>query len=188
MITSRAVWRGMFAAATVATGCSSTEECAAPDFAGTTDIADVSADTAKEAAAEVSQDMQGFVAVTRIYADEQGESHIESLQLPMGPVDFAPPAPKVNLTTPAQASAYLFLEAPKGWTSGLHPTPARQLVVVVKGELEVQTSDGDRFVGKAGDIVLAEDTAGKGHASTNVGDGPGLLAIVQLPAAPPPGQ
>ncbi len=47
--------------------------------------------------------------------------------------------------------------------------PERQYVIMLRGEVEIEASDGTvRRLG-AGDILLAEDTTGKGHCSRSVG-------------------
>ncbi len=43
------------------------------------------------------------------------------------------------------------------------PGAARQLVVVLSGEMEVETSDGEKRRFGRGDMLLADDTSGSGH-------------------------
>ncbi|CAA9363367.1 MAG: hypothetical protein AVDCRST_MAG93-7789, partial [uncultured Chloroflexia bacterium] len=50
----------------------------------------------------------------RLYADEAGESHFEDVEVELTPIDYAPPAPPVNLSTPEPARASLFMSAPPG--------------------------------------------------------------------------
>jgi hypothetical protein len=40
---------------------------------------------------------------TRIYGDSDGESHFEDVTVELSPVDFAPPAPPLNLASPMAA-------------------------------------------------------------------------------------
>jgi hypothetical protein len=53
-------------------------------------------------------------------------------------------------------------------------------VFFLSGEIEFEASDGERRRVAAGGAILLEDTTGKGHQSRVVGDGPALLAVVQL--------
>jgi hypothetical protein len=122
------------------------------------------------------------VKYTRIYADSEGESHMESVEVPMETVDFAPPAPPLDLSAFMDASRVGFLSGPVGWEGEWHPAPARQLMFYLKGRIEGEMSDGTRRVFGPGDVVLLEDTRGKGHRSRVVGDEPTLLAVVQLDA------
>jgi quercetin dioxygenase-like cupin family protein len=51
-----------------------------------------------------------------------------------------------------------------------HPAPARQYMVSLQGAVEVTASDGDtRRVGP-GEVLLIEDTTGKGHSTRAIGE------------------
>ena len=80
----------------------------------------------------------------RIYADEDGESHIEDVDVPMESVDFAPPAPPLDLSEFMQATKVAFLGAPPGWAGDWHPAPARQFTLYLRGRVEGEASDGTR--------------------------------------------
>ena len=62
-----------------------------------------------------------------------------------------------------------------------HPAPARQFVLLLKGELEVEVSDGERRAFTQGTIVFLEDTKGKGHKDHAVNDDELLLALIPVP-------
>lgn len=117
---------------------------------------------------------------TRIYTDNNGESHFEDIEIEMNSVDFAPPAPPLNLSKFTKAKRYGFLNAPIGWTGDWHPTPKRQIFFYLKGEIEAEVSDGEVRRFGPGSITLVEDTTGRGHKSRVIGDSEVLLAIVQL--------
>ncbi|MCA1646650.1 MAG: cupin domain-containing protein [Chloroflexi bacterium] len=117
----------------------------------------------------------------RVYAEATGESHFEDLEMALTPVDFAPPAPPINVSAFAPAAAYGFLSSPPGWDGGWHPTPARQILFYLSGEIEAEASDGEVRRFGPGSVTLVEDTSGKGHTSRVVGDTDVLLAVVQLP-------
>jgi hypothetical protein len=116
----------------------------------------------------------------RVYADEKGESHFEDIDLELLPVDFAPPAPPLNLSSFAPAKRYGFLSAPPGWASDWHPAPKKQVLFYLAGEIEAETSDGEIKRFGPGSVTLVEDTTGKGHRSRVVGDNEVLAAVVQL--------
>jgi mannose-6-phosphate isomerase-like protein (cupin superfamily) len=117
----------------------------------------------------------------KIYADENGESHFTDHVVLFDTVDFAPPAPPIRLSEFQDAGRYAFTVFPSGWFGDWHPTPTRQIFFFFKGELEVTVSDGEiRYIGP-GDIVLVEDTTGKGHITHVVSDVDVHSAVVQLP-------
>lgn len=117
----------------------------------------------------------------RLYADEEGESHWEDLEVGLVATAYAPPAPPINVSSPVETKQLIFLSVPSGWLGDWHPSPTRQFMLFTEGELEVQTSEGDvrRFL--AGDVVLGEDTHGKGHLSRVLGEGRLSAVVVQLP-------
>jgi hypothetical protein len=117
---------------------------------------------------------------TRIYTDKDGESHFEDVEIEMTSVDFAPPAPPMNLSEFTKAKQYGFLNAPVGWIGDWHPTPKRQIFFYLKGEIEAEVSDGEVRRFEPGSITLVEDTTGRGHKSRVVGNSEVLLAVVQL--------
>jgi hypothetical protein len=118
---------------------------------------------------------------TRIYADSNGESHFEDVEVELKEVNFVPPAPPVNLSSFNPASQYCFLESPAGWYGDWHPTPQRQLFFFLSGEVEIEVSDGEIRQFGPGSITFQEDMVGKGHASRVLGDDIARMAVVQLP-------
>ena len=119
---------------------------------------------------------------TRIYNDLEGESHFEDVAVELDPVDFAPPAPPLNLATPVEAERVIFCAVESTWYGDWHPAPHRQFYFQMSGVLEVTVSDGETRQFEAGAIVLLEDLSGKGHRTRVAGDGTVHSAFIQLPA------
>jgi len=118
---------------------------------------------------------------TRFYADASGESHMEDVEASFTSQNFAPPAPPLELSPIVPATGAGFLRFPAGWSGDWHPSPRRQYLIFVAGEVEGETSDGQTRRFGPGSVVLLEDTTGKGHRSRVVSDGAALAAVVQLP-------
>jgi len=116
----------------------------------------------------------------RLYADSTGESHFEDLEIEFKPVNYAPPAPSLNISEFTPATHYGFLSAPPGWYGDWHPTPKRQLFLYLAGEVEAKASDGEVRIFGPGSIILAEDTTGKGHTSRVIGSIDALMAVIPL--------
>ena len=70
---------------------------------------------------------------------------------------------------------------PEGLRVDPHPAPRSQLVVVLAGAVEVETSNGEKRVFQAGDLVFADDLETRGHKTSTVG-GPAELLFIHLPA------
>lgn len=108
---------------------------------------------------------------TRIFADQDGETHIEDATVELALQDFAPPAGPVNIAPFLGASGTLWFGADPGWDgAAFHPTPQRQIFCVVRGSIEGTTSDGAVRRFDPGAVVILEDTEGKGHSTRVVGD------------------
>ncbi|MFQ5553023.1 MAG: cupin domain-containing protein [Thermoplasmata archaeon] len=117
---------------------------------------------------------------TRLFEDEEGESHFEDVQVEFELTEFAPPAPPLGLSHLTEAKRFGFLSVPPGWHGDWHPTPKRQVVFCLAGEMVGEASDGEARRFGPGSAVLLEDTTGIGHRSRAAGEREVLLAVVQL--------
>ena len=99
----------------------------------------------------------------RIYSDAEGCSHFEIKTVDLASQDYAPPAPALNTSAGAAAEKIVFLELPVGWYGVWHPTPVRQWLILMTGACEFEVGNGKRAIRKAGDVVMLDDTHGRGH-------------------------
>lgn len=116
----------------------------------------------------------------RIFADQDGCSHFETKRMNLEARDYAPPAPALNTSTLESADNYTFLELPVGWYGDWHPTPVRQWLIFMTGKCEFEAGDGERTTRKAGDVVVLDDTIGKGHQTRALGDEPVRIAAIHF--------
>jgi hypothetical protein len=107
----------------------------------------------------------------RLYADESGESRFEEVSVSLELTDFAPPAAPAHLAAIGEVSSMAIVVGDESWAGEEpHPAPARQYMVSLQGAVEVTASDGDtRRVGP-GEVLLIEDTTGKGHSTRAIGE------------------
>jgi hypothetical protein len=118
---------------------------------------------------------------TRLYADAEGESHFEEVETDLLPVDFAPPAPPLQVATLFPAARCSFVGADPDWGGDVpHPAPRRQFFCTMRGEYAVIASDGTIRHFPAGRLLLLEDTVGKGHATRVIGGEDALIFAVAL--------
>ena len=122
------------------------------------------------------------VVITRIFTGQDGLAHAEDIQLNLnarGATDMLkatgaefsvrPPTVGANPRSTGATDA----NAP-GWHTG----PARQFVITLSGNSEVEVSGGVHIAAGPGHINLIEDTTGKGHITRNFGpDGRIALTI-----------
>lgn len=108
--------------------------------------------------------------IPELYADAAGDTHFRSTTIAFELRDFSPPWPAIGVSADLKPSAAVFLEAPPGWDKVFHPTPRKQLAVILTGELTVAATDGEVRRFGAGDCVLLNDPDSKGHLSQVQGD------------------
>ncbi|WP_345955868.1 hypothetical protein [Mucilaginibacter sp. PAMB04168] len=105
--------------------------------------------------------MQSF-KVTRVYNNAKGDSCFEDIEYPLtdkGPIGY--------LSEKVKVSNLLFRKVPPGYND-LHTAPQKQYVILLDGAVEIETSLAEKRIFNEGQILLMEDTEGKGHRSKNV--------------------
>lgn len=118
---------------------------------------------------------------TRLFADPDGVSRFEDLTMDLAPGFAVPPA------EPLYAAPFLSLGQAR-WVGGTsdwkgeaaHPVPRRMLVIPILGAFEVTAGDGTTRRFKPGDVLLAEDTWGTGHASRLMKEGPSINLFIDI--------
>ena len=101
--------------------------------------------------------------ITKIYNDQNGDSHFEDLSIKLkdaGPIGF--------LSEAVPAKEIIFREVSPSYDFDFHNAPQRQYIILLDGEIEIETSLGETRRFKGGDILLVEDTEGKGHKTKNL--------------------
>ena len=73
-----------------------------------------------------------------------------------------------------------FKESPAHSSYDWHDDPEPQYVITLSGTLEFTTRDGETFVVRPGDVLLAEDNVGSGHKWRLIDDQPWRRAYVVL--------
>jgi hypothetical protein len=113
--------------------------------------------------------------VTRIYADKDGESHFAELDIP---VQDAGEIGALSGLFPVKE--IIFRETNGDYNYTWHNAPCRQFVLMLQGSVEIEVSAGTRRTFHSGDILLAEDTTGRGHISRAVNGQPRKSVFVTL--------
>lgn len=101
--------------------------------------------------------------ITRVYNDSKGDSHFEDLEVPLyeaGPIGF--------LSDALPVKGIIFREVIPSYDYDFHTAPQRQYIILLDGAIEIETSLGDKREFRAGDVLLVEDTEGKGHKTRNL--------------------
>ena len=124
------------------------------------------------------------VVITRIYTGPDGLAHAEDVELKLNArgisemlkatgAEFSvrPPTAGANPNNKAASSA-----SDAGWHTG----PARQFVITLSGNSEVEVSGGVHVAAGPGHINLIEDTTGKGHITRNFGPEDRIVLTIPL--------
>lgn len=109
-----------------------------------------------------------IMAIYRVYAGPDGESHIEPYELTgnSGSGEF-PNVAELNIHQFSELRSMPF-----------HPLPERRLIFHLTGQVEIGVSDGGKQVFGPGDARLMEDTSGKGHTHQDLS--PVVQAVATL--------
>ncbi|GAA4137369.1 hypothetical protein ACP6L2_07190 [Sphingobacterium lactis] len=101
--------------------------------------------------------------IVRVYADEHGDTFFEDVHIPLvdqGDIGF--------LSEGVPVKQVIFRKVKPSYDYDFHTAPQKQYVVLLDGEIEIETSLGDKRVFFPGQILLLEDTEGKGHKTRNL--------------------
>jgi hypothetical protein len=101
--------------------------------------------------------------VVRVYADDAGETHFGEVE-----VELTDGGPIGRLSRPIAARSVIFRTNEPGYDYDWHTAPERQLIVLLDGAIEIEVSDGSRRTLRGGEILLVEDTTGRGHRTRHV--------------------
>lgn len=101
--------------------------------------------------------------ITRVYNDTDGESHFEDMKIPLSE------AGEIGLLSEKIPSReVIFRKVKPSYDYDFHNAPQRQFIILLDGEIEIETSLGEKRTFKGGDILLMEDIQGKGHKTRNL--------------------
>ena len=101
--------------------------------------------------------------ITRIYTGDDGESHFEDVDVPL--LDRG----GIGAISKLQgATGVVFRETDGDYDFDFHNAPRRQYVINLDASVEIEIGDGTKRVLGPGEILLAEDTTGRGHRSRAV--------------------
>ncbi|MEX0608874.1 MAG: hypothetical protein WD016_11005 [Balneolaceae bacterium] len=115
--------------------------------------------------------------ITRLYNDSGGESHFENLAIPLKD------AGEIGaLSEEIPAKGVIFREVKSSYDYDFHTAPQRQYIILMDGEIEIETSLGEKRTFGAGEILLVEDTEGKGHKTRNLQPAKRKSVFITLPS------
>jgi quercetin dioxygenase-like cupin family protein len=106
-----------------------------------------------------------------IHADDNGETHfgvknITEREVPFGP----PPNPTGQMGDFGAVETMFVFSVPAGTDVPAHNAPQPYIAMILSGEGEVVTSDGEARRFHPGEILFCNDLTGKGHVTRAITD------------------
>jgi hypothetical protein len=105
-----------------------------------------------------------LMRIHNLYTDANGESHFRDIE-----VDWAEERRGSKLSKRLPANGIIFRETAAEYDLDWHPAPRRQYIVNLDAGVKITASDGESRIIAAGEVILVEDTTGKGHQSQGLG-------------------
>jgi len=96
--------------------------------------------------------------ITRVHATEDGGSAFQDVE-----VELRDAGPIGRLSEWIPADAFALRENDPDYDWDWHCAPARQLIVLLDGAIEIEVTSGEKRAFSGGDVLLVEDTTGRGH-------------------------
>lgn len=102
--------------------------------------------------------------IHNLYTDAAGESHFRDIE-----IDWVEERNFSKLSARLPATGIIFRETAGDYDISWHPAPRRQYIINLDGGVKITASDGEAREILAGEVILVEDTTGKGHLSQSIG-------------------
>jgi hypothetical protein len=110
-----------------------------------------------------------------VYAGDDGESHFDEVDIPLRDAGSIG-----RLSERRAVKDIIFRENDADYDFDWHHAPQRQYIVLLDGEIEIETSDREKRRFGGGDILLVEDTTGRGHRTRTINNKPRRSVFVTL--------
>ena len=110
-----------------------------------------------------SRDSQPLMHIYNLYADEDGETHFRDIT-----IEPATEGPGGKVSARFPATGIVFRTTEGSYNYDWHTAPQKQYVINLDAAVKVTASDGGWRVIGPGEILLVEDTRGRGHVSQAV--------------------
>jgi hypothetical protein len=101
--------------------------------------------------------------IHNLYEDADGISHFRDVE-----IDWVDERHSSKLSATLPASGIIFRETSGDYDLDWHPAPRRQYIINLDAGVQITASDGETRIIGAGEVLLVEDTTGKGHLSKAV--------------------
>jgi hypothetical protein len=101
--------------------------------------------------------------IHNLYADDNGETHFRDIE-----IEPASEGPGGKVSARLPATGIIFRTTEGSYNYDWHPAPRKQYIINLDAAVKITASDGESRVIGPGEVLLVEDTHGKGHISQAV--------------------
>ena len=98
--------------------------------------------------------------IHNLYVDDKGETHFRDIE-----IEYVESTSAGRMSKRLPASGIIFREVQPTYDLDWHPAPRRQYIINLDAGVQITASDGESRKIGAGEVLLVEDTKGKGHLS-----------------------
>ena len=102
--------------------------------------------------------------IHNLYVDDDGETRWRDIE-----VDWVEERNFSKLSARLPATGIIFRQTSGDYDLDWHPAPRRQYIINLDGGVKITASTGEAREIGAGEVILVEDTHGKGHLSQSIG-------------------
>lgn len=102
--------------------------------------------------------------IHNLYVDDDGETHWRDIE-----VEWVESRNFSKMSARLSATGIIFRQTTGDYDLDWHPAPRRQYIINLDGGVKITASDGEAREIGAGEVILVEDTSGKGHLSQSIG-------------------
>jgi hypothetical protein len=121
------------------------------------------------------------VRCTKVTNDGRGGSTFEEVEVSQASTPYVENVPPLLVSAAMAATGVIFVTTPpEVRETKPHPAPRRQFAVVLEGQAEIVTTDGDKRTFTPGTFALFEDVDGLGHITNVVSPNPLTIMAVSI--------
>lgn len=106
----------------------------------------------------------------KLFTGADNKSHFEEIDAGVETVQ-----PLGNYSKKFPVSRMMFREFEQGSSFDWHTAPQPQYILYLEGEVEVETSSGEKRTFKPGDVLFAADVTGEGHITRTLTKGRSII-------------
>lgn len=124
---------------------------------------------------------EGTLSFIRLYSGPDGSSHFSDETIPLSPAGTEGMEAALAVSRIGDVKGALFAMLKSGTTEDWHVAPRRQFMICLRGIVEITAADGQKRRLTPGQIMLLEDTQGKGHITHASGPEDHVAIAIPLP-------